>query len=237
MRRLAPFLTGLLFGACALSCAAVPAAPSSPAPHIEAAADLTSKTVALVTLSDEHPRPFCSGVWISRQRFVTAFHCVEAAEENGFIYATHDDVYAPGELHERTPLVLRLATLTATDEEHDLALMRVVGDVPPHEVARIALDTRPGEPAQAMGHSLGLWWSYSSGEVSGVRQREIHGMDILWIQSTTPISPGNSGGGLFDDRGSLLGIAHGAFTRGQNLNLFVHGQYVDAFVRRQGDRL
>jgi hypothetical protein len=39
--------------------------------------------------------------------------------------------------------------------------------------------------------------------------------------------------GLFDERGYLIGLGHGAFPRGQNLNLFVHAQYIDALLRRQ----
>lgn len=43
------------------------------------------------------------------------------------------------------------------------------------------------------------------------------------IQTTAPVSPGNSGGGLFNERGELLGVASFiVLGRGvQNLNFFV----------------
>jgi S1-C subfamily serine protease len=57
-------------------------------------------------------------------------------------------------------------------------------------------------------------------------------MDLLWVQAAVPISPGNSGGGLFDEDGNLIGIAHATFAspRAQMLNIFVHRDYIRAFL-------
>ena len=84
-----------------------------------------------------------------------------------------------------------------------------------------------GSFAQAMGHPMGLWFSYSSGDVAAVRTTTA-GLEspITWIQATVPISPGNSGGGLFNAQGDLIGIASRARTgRAQLLNLFVPIEY------------
>lgn len=225
------FILGLFVGACAQS-AQYPPFPS----HEEAALDLQDKTVALVGLDMfGRAKPFCSGVWVSDASVLTAYHCVAEAEVNAFAFATHDDVYAPGELHARTPgIYVRPAVLVAVDQDHDLALLRARGSLPSHRVARVALDTvQAGSIVQSMSHPQGMWWSYSRGDVALIRQAPINDHDILWTQTTTPISKGSSGCGLFDTNGSLVGIAHGTVSTGQGLNFFVHSQYLDAFLRKQ----
>lgn len=236
MRSAVPFLVGLLLGACARP---VPSAttPSASVTHVEAAADLEAKTVALVHRDDEGDlRSYCTGIWVSETAILTAHHCVdEASASDDVEYVVREDVYPPGELRERTSIVTRNAKLQATDEAHDLALLQA-SSPPPHRVASVSVSVasiRPGAFAQTVGHSLGLWWSYSSGDVAALRQRDFGGRDILWVQATTPISRGNSGCGLFDENGKLIGLGHGALAYGQSLNLFVHGQYVDALLRRQ----
>ena len=56
----------------------------------------------------------------------------------------------------------------------------------------------------------------TDGIVSAVRQSRAEGLQTTWaIQTNTPISPGNSGGGLFNERGELIGIVN-AKSSGQN---------------------
>lgn len=227
------FVLGMLVGACSAPQNVAPRAPT----RTEQAADLESKTIALV-MHDRvgRARSYCSGTWVSETSILTAFHCL-GDEGEPVEYVVRGDVYAPGELHERAGgVVARTATVYATDEGHDLALLRGFY-APPHGVAHVELDgIRAGAFVQTMGHPLGLWWSYSSGDVASVRQHKID-LDILWIQATPPISPGNSGCGLFDARGALVGVAHGGFPRGSALSFFVHGQYVADLLRKQGAAL
>jgi len=47
-----------------------------------------------------------------------------------------------------------------------------------------------------------------------------------WIQMSVPVSPGNSGGPLFNMRGEVIGVTTaqlggGLFGRGQNLNIAI----------------
>lgn len=125
----------------------------------------------------------------------------------------------------------RAAYVRYYDEEHDLAILESFGTPPDHLIATVGTDASEGDRVHVMGHPAGLWWSFSSGEIASIRMAE-HDIDrpldplTLWIQTTAPISGGNSGGGLFDERGLLLGIASRSRTRGQNLNFFVHAQHV-----------
>jgi S1-C subfamily serine protease len=229
MRAAILFSLGLL-GACSHP------APKAPAPiegpHSAEAARLTAETVAFVVQDLEETHAYCSGVWVSDTSLVTAAHCLEFREPGEILdYVTHDDVFAPGDLAKRPAIVASHAMVYAVDDAHDLALLRASSRV--HEYVHTTLaEVRPGAFVATMGHPMGLWWSYSSGEVAAVRLEDIGG-ESVWIQATAPISPGNSGGGLFDERGYLIGIASRSLTRGQMLNFYVHGQYVDALMRKQ----
>lgn len=63
-------------------------------------------------------------------------------------------------------------------------------------------DLQIGEPLYTLGSPSGLELSLASGILSGKRQEQKHD----YVQTTAPISPGSSGGGLFDARGNLVGI-------------------------------
>ena len=63
-------------------------------------------------------------------------------------------------------------------------------------------DLEVGEPLYTLGSPSGLELSLSNGVLSGLREHD--GQRL--VQTTTPISPGSSGGGLFDARGNLVGI-------------------------------
>lgn len=75
-----------------------------------------------------------------------------------------------------------------------------------------------GEKVYAIGSSLGLAGSLSDGIISAVN-REVEGN--TYIQTTAPISQGNSGGPLVDAQGQVVGIVCASFTDGQNLNLAI----------------
>ncbi len=221
------FLLGMVLGACH----SVPVAVSAQ-DHTEGASSLESKTVALVQMTDEGARAYCSGVWVGERTILSARHCVPVEDIGDTVhYLVHEDVFAKGPAESRD-MRPRKATLAAFDDAHDLVLLRVAEPPRFHGVASLHEgEIEQGAFAQAMGHSLGLWYSYSTGVVAAVREKDFHdGVLMVWVQTTTQISPGNSGGGLFDASGALLGVCHGSFTKGQSLNLFVHVQYVRALL-------
>lgn len=198
--------------------------------HAGGASDLEGMTIALV--DPEDGRPYCSGVWIGERQILTALHCVEDAlvEADGEIsYSAREDLYIGPELRDHP--VTRGGRVVNVDTDHDLALLNVEPG-PPHPVAEINDEAiRPGDEVQVMGHSVGLGWSYSRGDVAAVRYMTIGLMSGLWLQTTAPSSPGNSGGGAFDAHGHLIGICHGGARRGQNINLFVHRTHIATFLK------
>lgn len=82
------------------------------------------------------------------------------------------------------------------DDNKDIALLLSKERVP-----ALAAGPRPqqGDPVATMGFPLGLPSNFTTGVVS-------HVYDDGWIQTNAPISAGNSGGPLMDDKGRVLGI-------------------------------
>lgn len=103
----------------------------------------------------------------------------------------------------------------AIDEEHDLAILRIearkLKPLPLGDSSKV----KPGEHVVAIGHPLGLGTTVSDGLVSGVR--EVAPKQTL-VQISAPISPGSSGGPVFNDRGEVIGVSTLMAASGQNLN-------------------
>jgi len=77
---------------------------------------------------------------------------------------------------------------------------------------------KTGESVYTIGSSLGLSGSLSNGIISST-ERIVENQ--IYIQTTAPISQGNSGGPLLDTEGNVIGIVTASFVAGQNLNLAI----------------
>jgi len=71
-----------------------------------------------------------------------------------------------------------------------------------------------GEEIVALGSPYGLEGTVSTGIISGIRAMD----DIKYLQITAPISPGSSGGPIFNSSAVVVGIATSSLSSGQNLN-------------------
>lgn len=123
------------------------------------------------------------------------------------------------------------ARLGPRDESSDLCLLHSsdLNSFPGLGVARrLSGPLKPGSRVFAIGSPRGLELSISEGLVSAVRD---DGSRRL-IQTSTSISPGSSGGGLFDDEGRLIGITTLFLTGAQNLNFAVPVDRVDTLLAR-----
>jgi hypothetical protein len=111
------------------------------------------------------------------------------------------------------------ATLVGGDRHTDRCILKSK-DHPlvPVPGVRAYKDLAVGERVFAVGTPHALERTLSEGLVSGLRQH----MGVDMVQTTAPLSPGSSGGGLFDDRGNLIGITTLASIYGaQNLNFAI----------------
>ena len=71
-----------------------------------------------------------------------------------------------------------------------------------------------GEAVYTLGSPVGLELTLSNGIISGRRDEQ----DRHYVQTTAPISPGSSGGGLFDARGNLVGVTTLVLVGREHLN-------------------
>jgi S1-C subfamily serine protease len=93
-------------------------------------------------------------------------------------------------------------------DDLDLAILEVslanTEEIPTIPIRR--RDLRYGDEVFAVGNPLEFRWSLTKGTISSVRDIRFGGKSVRIFQTQTPISPGNSGGGLYASDGTLVGI-------------------------------
>lgn len=102
------------------------------------------------------------------------------------------------------------ADVVGTDEKTDLAVLKIKPDagIVLHPATLETSPARLGQSVAVIGNVLGAYpGSVSTGVVSfPERTIELDGRKINGIQFSAPVSPGNSGGGMFDLDGGLIGM-------------------------------
>jgi serine protease Do len=124
------------------------------------------------------------------------------------------------------------ATIQLADEALDLCRLNVPGlDAAAVAIGSVA-SLRTGQRVYAIGAPAGLELTISEGIVSSLRKVD----EGTVIQTTAPISPGSSGGGLFDMSGRLVGIMTFQHRYGQNLNFALPADWIGQMrARRASD--
>lgn len=109
------------------------------------------------------------------------------------------------------------ATLDAREQSRDLCTLRVEGLHAP--AARVGNSTGAeiGERVYAIGAPQGFDLTLSDGLLSGRRGKG----DVQLLQTSAPISPGSSGGGLFNSAAELIGITTLITVDAQQVNFAV----------------
>jgi len=141
---------------------------------------------------------------------VTNAHVVEKASK---IY-----VALSGERKERE------ATLVGIDPSTDLAVIKVVTEVPLPSLSFAADDDLIlGETVIAIGNPLGLENSVTTGVISAPKRRLPDGKGgvSVFIQTDALINPGNSGGPLLDINGQLIGINTAILQQAQGIGFAI----------------
>ena len=110
------------------------------------------------------------------------------------------------------------AEIVGADLPTDRCFLRADADLQPVPGFREYDSLRVGETVYTIGSPKGLVNSLGSGLLAGLRTAEDK---TEYIQITAPISVGSSGGGLFDDRGNLIGITTFTIRDAQNLNFAI----------------
>jgi S1-C subfamily serine protease len=107
----------------------------------------------------------------------------------------------------------------ASDKVRDVAVIKAHGSNFRTLTLGDSDQLQVGEEVVAIGNPLSLESTVSNGIVSGLRTVEEEGGKFL--QVTTPISPGSSGGPLFNMAGEVVGITTMYLKGGENLNFAI----------------
>ena len=102
------------------------------------------------------------------------------------------------------------ATLIGTDSYSDLAVIKIDATGLPAATLGTSSSMTVGDPVFAVGNPLGvLSSSVSQGIISGLdRTINVDGHNMTLMQTDAAVNPGNSGGGLFNANGELIGIVN-----------------------------
>jgi hypothetical protein len=172
-------------------------------------------SVVVVKAYDQQGKPvgLGSGVMLPSGDIITNDHVVKAGVR-----------YTVGRGKHVVP-----ATFKGGDEDKDLCLLTAPGLVA--EPARLGKTARlkVGDVVYAVGAPQGLELSLSEGIVSQLRGGGPHPI----IQTTVAISPGSSGGGLFNAKGELVGVTTFYLKDGQSLNFALPVEWVGEIVNEK----
>lgn len=137
------------------------------------------------------------------------------------------------------------AVIVATDQGNDLATIRVKSPRPAVATFREGRPVRAGDPVVAIGYPLaGLLASTTNLSTGIVSALAGIGDDSRYLQISTPVQPGNSGGPLLDASGHLVGIVTAKLNAirtlnitgdiPQNVNFAIKAEVAKAFLDSRG---
>lgn len=220
------------------------------------AADEESATVALVHSVNELGLPddngksamYCSGVFVSPTVILTAKHCVAVLGMTREQIVAHmlglDDEVAPpnpigAEAHYATEADYKRGSYRTGKvlavSEYDLGAIQIDDRALQHTYARLSPgDISTGDRVEMVGHVGGYTWSYAEGLVSAIRMTEPdpHGRPSPTIQAEIAVGHGDSGGGLFNASGELVGIFSYVDARAPGMGFCVHRDAIRAFLAK-----
>lgn len=172
-------------------------------------AERFNQTVVVVinksgTWKEREPFTIGSGVLISDTGIIiTNFHVIENA--------------VALEIKLITGASFPVKRIMGLNKDEDIAILSIDTSGLPYAIIGDSNRVQVGERVVAIGNPRGLAHTVSDGIVSA--RRMIEGKEL--IQITAPISPGSSGGPVFNNKGEVIGIAKMIILESQNLNFVI----------------
>jgi S1-C subfamily serine protease len=218
--------------------AAVPAASQDAHPAQASLADvveLVEKSVVRINvICDDGAEAIGSGLIAANDStVVTNYHVIEGART--------------AEVEFKDGLRAKVAGFRAVDPTRDIAVLQLASPLAGHPPLQISANLpRQGDAVSAIGAPRGFSFTLSNGIVSAIRTGAecaqitpffaASDPKMTWIQTTSPISPGNSGGPLISADGEVLGINTLTRTDSQNLNFAVSCRDVNDVLGHAGNQ-
>lgn len=160
------------------------------------------------------------------------------ANSDGYLFATANHVATHAPVRDGGPPphvmvatasgVWSTADVIAASTPLDLALLWVPRHSGQGRFIQPIAQAVDGEPVFVIGHPEGLKYTLSTGLVSGLH--------APMIQISAAVSPGNSGGPVYNDRGGLIGVVSSKFDRSLDANAENLGFAVQAEMLRDPTR-
>jgi uncharacterized C2H2 Zn-finger protein len=138
-----------------------------------------------------------SGIIVTNYHVLKGVHSVQITLTRGDVY---NDV-----------------SLIAADRKKDLALIKIGASGLPTINLGDSDDVKVGQPVVAIGNPLGLKDTVTEGIISAIRDFK----KVKILQTNAAVSPGSSGGPLFNMCGEAIGITSASVMWGQNLNFAI----------------
>ena len=175
--------------------------------------DIASRyTVEVQAQNDEYISTGSGFFTTTDGKVVTNYHVIDGMYE---IYVT-----------DYNGVTYDVVEVLAFSEDMDIAVLKVNASSTP-AVLNYATP-RTGAVCYTLGSSKGLTDTFSNGIVSnGSRVVEEFHPTMTYIQTSAPISNGNSGGPLINDMAEVIGINTWGITDGQNLNFAIPVKYIN----------
>lgn len=191
---------------------------------LEAGAVFKQADASIVVVFAEGARPedraMGSGVLIEAREIVTNCHVVSKASK---IFVAQGDVK-------------RSARIRFQDVARDLCQIRLDDGFPSGKPVTKLVPSRELEVGQqvfAIGSPRGLEHTLTRGIVSALRETKTKGSSL--IQTDVAMSPGSSGGGLFDQEARLIGITTFGAKDSQGLNFAIPAEWIAELSTRNRD--
>src|SRR5215467_6361588 len=202
--------------------------PSLPASKDLNGADASAELKPLVAVISPTSQAFFSRREMMSNSFGAGL--LLEANEKGYLFATARHVIALGSwsVKDKHKALLSLASGIWSDAEviarHtnlDLVLVWVPRHSGNADFVQPIAKAKEGEAIFVIGHPEGLKYTLSTGIISRLENST--------LQISAPISPGNSGGPVYDQQGNLLGVVSSTLDKSyqpnaENLNFAVSAQ-------------
>jgi V8-like Glu-specific endopeptidase len=179
-----------------------------PRKDIPAIAKSANGAIVSIVMSDKDGRPIAQGTGflVSKDgRIVTNYHVIQHG--SSAVIKLPDGAF------------FVVDGVLAFDKARDVAVIKAHGTNFRTLTLGDSDRVQVGEEVVAIGNPLSLESTVSNGILSGIRSVEKEGGKLLQI--TAPISPGSSGGPLFNMVGEVVGITTLYIKGGENLNFAI----------------
>ncbi len=188
--------------------------PHKAKPFIQLALNATVR-LAVAVGNREAQTTIGSGFFIDIGYVATNYHVIKGQKQ---IYAK-----SVGDQRRYT-----IEEIVAIDEKHDLAILRISGPNSPILDLENSDEIEIGETIYTVGNPIGLEGTVSKGIISSIRD---FGSGTR-IQIDAPISPGNSGGPVLNEKGKVIGVSVSGYQEAhtQNLNFAVPSNYLKTLL-------